>query len=109
MKVALVLTVALTLVACGNKDHDVKESAPKKPDIPNMTLDMLTKLTKNERQELERRCLGVDHPTCTELKGKGLQNHIDVQVYFCKQSASFYELSDKQRAIHEAEKCEDLR
>ena len=103
--VALVATV--TLVACGNKD--VAVSAPQKPDVPYMSLSQLTELSKNERQELERRCLGVDHPTCTELKGSSLQTQINFKVSSCKVSAAMTGMSNPYAGRQAEAKCDDLR
>lgn len=103
----VVLVAAVTLVACGNKD--VAESAPKKPDVPSISYSELTELTKNERQELERRCLGVDHPTCTELKGSALKNWIELEISSCKVSAAMTGFSDRYAGRQEEAKCDDLR
>ena len=70
LKYILVSSALVLLAACGKEDEASSEpKAPLIPIIPTLTADQLIEMSKNERQELERRCLGVSHPTCTALKG----------------------------------------
>lgn len=104
-KISWVLCVVALLVACGKNQTENKAEEPK---VPNLTFDDLTKLSKNERQELERRCLGVSHPTCTQLKGSSLQNHLDLKKAFCKTSAIVKNPSDAYQVRIDEAKCEEL-
>jgi len=69
-------------VACSER-QDVQSSATE-PSIPNFSVSELTKLSKNERQELERRCLGSSHMTCLNLKSESFKNSIELDKSFCR-------------------------
>jgi hypothetical protein len=99
------LFVVALLAACGKNQTENKAEVPK---VPNLTFDDLTKLSKNEREELERRCLGVSHPTCVQLKGNSLKNHLDLKKSFCKTSAIVKNSADAYQMRIDEAKCEQL-
>ena len=64
--VALVVAIA----GCSQQSGETSVAATsKEPPFPSFSLEQLLDLNKNERAELERRCLGVSNPTCDEFKG----------------------------------------
>ncbi len=77
-----ILTVAVALVACGEKAPDSAE-APQAPAIPSLSVDELLALNKNERQEMERRCLGSTDATCVRFKSDEFRNRDDLERSFC--------------------------
>ena len=111
------------LTACGEKNEPVAQkktpnvqkkepvqTAPpaQAPIIPNLKVDQLLKMSKNERQELERRCLGVSHPTCSELKGDGFRKMMDLEVSYCKSNAARKGLYDRSEGAREERKCNEM-
>jgi len=105
-KSLLVASVFLFLAACGKKDEVTEETAV--PPIPNMTVNQIVKMTKNERQELERRCLGVSHETCTNLKSDEFEKSKAFDLALCRASASMTGLTDRYAGRVEEKKCDDL-
>lgn len=76
------LTVAVALVACGEKTPDAA-AAPQAPAIPNLSIDELLALNKNERQEMERRCLGSTDATCVRFKSDDFKKRDNLERSFC--------------------------
>jgi len=76
--------------------------------IPSLTLKQILDLSKNERQELERRCLGVSHPTCTELKSESFKKLRDLRISLCRSGASQTGLYDQRKAAKEERECDNL-
>ena len=85
-----VLISCFLVVACGKRDYDPPPSAEPiksvEPKIPYFSVSDLTKLSKNERQELERRCLGSSHKTCEKLKSEDFKNVMKLEQSFCQAS-----------------------
>jgi hypothetical protein len=110
MKTAFKLTLAaitlLMLTACGKKDETVAE--PKAPPIPTMTVNQILDMSKNERQELERRCLGISHPTCNELKGDSFKKLKDLRISMCRLGAAQKGLYDRSGAAREERQCDEM-
>jgi hypothetical protein len=106
IKLILAASAIALLVACGKKDETITE--PKAPSIPIMTLNEILDMSKNERQELERRCLGVSHPTCTELKGDSFKRSKDFRVSLCRLGAAQKGLYDRSEAAREERKCDEM-
>lgn len=96
----------LMLVACGQKEAAVE--VPKGPPIPTLNVSQILDMSKNERQELERRCLGVTHPTCTELKSDSFNKLRDFRIASCKTNAAFKGLSDRYEGMREERKCDEM-
>ena len=44
----------------------------------------LAKLSKNQFEEIERRCIGVTHPTCTQLTSESYKNIYDFLKSSCE-------------------------
>ena len=86
MKLLWATALCLTVAACGNSGSgdSSNTSQPSQPNIPSYDLSSVHQLSKNERQELERRCLGVDHPTCTLLKSDSLKKLENLDRSFCE-------------------------
>lgn len=70
--------------AVKNSSSGSNTSQSSQPNIPSYDVSSVRALSKNERQELERRCLGVDHPTCTLLKSDSLKTMEDLDRAFCE-------------------------
>ena len=106
MKLLWATALCLTVAACGNSGSDGSSntSQPSKPNIPSYDVSSVLQLSKNERQELERRCLGVDHPTCTLLKSNSLKTMEDLDRSSCELEVA------TNRIIHGSlsPKCRDL-
>lgn len=86
MKLLWATALCLTVAACGDSSSggSSKTSQPSQPNIPSYDLSSVRQLSKNERQELERRCLGIDHPTCTLLKSDSLKRLENLDRSFCE-------------------------
>jgi hypothetical protein len=110
MKVATKLILAFYIitsqVACDSK-HDAKVE-PKTQLIPKLTLTEIMNMTKNERQELERRCLGVSHETCSLLKSESFENLKRLHISGCIADASMKGLSSAEEGARARRKCDDL-
>ncbi len=65
-----------------------------KPNIPDLKRSEIMELSKNERQELERRCLGVSHPTCIELKSKSFKMLMGLKFTTCEAAAAAKSIID---------------
>jgi len=81
-----VSSALVLLAACGKEDE--ASSEPKAPLIPTLTSTQLIEMSKNERQELERRCLGISHPTCTVLKGDSFNSLKKAYLASCRLRAA---------------------
>lgn len=106
MKKSVAPLILLLLTACGQKESVVE--IPKGPPIPTLTVSQILDMSKNERQELERRCLGVTHATCTELKSDSFNKLKDFRIASCKTNAAFKGLSDRYEGIREERKCDEM-
>lgn len=86
MKLLWATALCLTVAACGNSSNggSSNTSQPYQPNIPSYDVSSVSGLSKNERQELERRCLGVDHPTCTLLKSDLLKAMDNLDQSLCE-------------------------
>lgn len=85
MKNIQILLIATMFFGC---DQKASESSAVKV-IPDFNLDALIKLSVNEKNELERRCLGVNHPTCNTLKSKEYKDKIESWRKACMVGAAF--------------------
>jgi len=106
IKLILAASAVALLAACGQKEAVVE--VPKAPSIPTMTVREILDMSKNERQELERRCLGVSHPTCTELKGDSFRQLKDFRISLCRVGAAQKGLYDRYEAAREEKKCDEM-
>lgn len=106
VKFVLAVTAVATLVACGKQEVAVEK--PKEPQIPELTASELLDMTKNERQEIERRCIGQSHTTCSELKGDSFKKMKDFRISLCRVGAAQTGLSDRYEGAREERKCDDM-
>lgn len=105
MKLLWATALCLAVTACGNSSSSGSNtSQPSQPNIPSYDVSSVRALSKNERQELERRCLGVDHPTCTLLKSDSLKNMDDLDRSFCELEVSQNQITGGSLS----QKCRDL-
>lgn len=76
---------ALLLTACDKqKEHEPKEVVKVEPPFPSLSIYEILALNKNERAELERRCLGVQHQTCTNFKSEEFVKLDDQSKKLCE-------------------------
>jgi len=66
------------------KDIDIGNLTESKPSIPVLTVEKLLDLNKNEIQEIERRCIGISHVTCENLKSDGYKKLWELKKSLCK-------------------------
>lgn len=106
MKLFWATSLCLVVAACGNSGSVGGNSTPQpsQPNIPSYDLSSASDLSKNERQELERRCLGVDHPTCTLLKSDSLKNLDNFSKALCEAQAAQNGITGRSLSL----KCRDL-
>lgn len=97
MKNLHLLTVSLLVATVGCS----KQETPVVQQLPAMNEVQLAELNRNERQELERRCLGVTHPTCTALKSDFFKQLLNVKLAVCDANAVAQEAAGK---VYQAEK-----
>lgn len=115
-KYLMALVIAAFLSACqksegtaGQKSEGTAEqAAPQQRSIPDLTVDSLLNLSRNERDELERRCLGASHQTCANLKGDSFKKMLELKKAFCRTDASVKGLTDRAAARDAERRCEDL-
>lgn len=82
--VLAVLILSAAISACGQNDDATLRAATKsEPQIPSMTITELVALNKNERAEMDRRCLGVQHKTCSDYKSEAFRKVDDLERSFC--------------------------
>ena len=105
-KLVLALSLATVITACENKNTVQVE--PKTPAIPTLTVNQIMDMSKNERQELERRCLGVTHETCAALKSESFETLKRLRISMCNVDASYKGLTDSAEAARARRKCDDL-
>lgn len=105
IKYTLAACVVVLLAACGQKEAVIEVPTP---PIPTLSVSEIIDMSKNERQELERRCLGVSHETCSNLKSDSFQKRKDLRIAMCKAGASYTGLSDRNKAAREERKCDEM-
>lgn len=99
--------VLILLTACNNnKENALVE--PKGPTIPTLSAAQIMDMSKNERQELERRCLGITHPTCTELKGDEFAKLKNRKLQRCRLDASHIYVFDRNEGKRLERLCDEL-
>ena len=79
--------VALTLLAACTReasDETAKQASSTSPNIPTLDASQILDLSKIEQDELQRRCLGVTHPTCAELKSDSFKNLRNLRKSMCE-------------------------
>ena len=103
----LSLLAVMALSACGQKESSTA-AAPTEPPFPSFTVAELLKLSRNERQELERRCLGLSNTTCTALKSDSFKNGFNLNMSFCKAGAAQNGLLSRSAGAEAERKCEQL-
>lgn len=91
MKITYPLTFSLLAATLGCSQQD----APVLQHLPAMNEAQLAELNRNERQELERRCLGVTHPTCTALKSDFFKQLLNAKLAVCDANAVAQEVAGK--------------
>ena len=102
LKATLALLVCVAaLTACDKKDADVA-TAPQVPEVPSMTMDQLLAMNKNERAEMERRCLGISNKTCNDFKGEQFKTSDGIRRSGCMVAESTRSLGGLRREA----KCE---
>jgi hypothetical protein len=106
IKLLFAFAIVVSLAACDEQKSVVVET--KSPPIPDLTLNQILDMSKNERQELERRCLGVTHKTCTDLKSDSFRRAKEFRIASCNVDASFKGLSDPGAAARARRKCDEL-
>lgn len=113
IKFTLAALVFLFIRACGKRDEVV--TGPKESMIPNLTVNQILDLTRNERQELERRCLGSSNTTCIELKSELYTTLRDMKISRCETRVAFKDLEnsislapDREGLAREKQKCRDM-
>jgi hypothetical protein len=79
--IAFSISTLFLLAAC-NKSED-KTTAQLTPVLPMLKAKDLADLSRNELDELERRCLGLTHPTCTELKSDDFKKWMKTNTLIC--------------------------
>lgn len=100
----LLLAIAFCLATTGCIDSNTSQSSdPSKPIIPSYTISEVRELSKNERQELERRCLGLDHPTCVILKSDTLKEMDSLDKSFCESKKALSQITGSRLS----DKCRD--
>ena len=111
MKNAIKYTLAAIffalLTACGEKAEPKAE--PKAPSIPTMSVHQILDMSQNQRQELERRCLGVSHPTCDEFAKGSVKRLMELRISLCKVDAAQKGLYDRYGAERDERKCDEMR
>ncbi len=108
IKLIIATSILASLLACGDQNNASTPQVSATPSIPTYTLNQLLDMTKNERQEIERRCLGVTHQTCTDLKSDSFRKLKEVRISSCNVDASFTGLSDPVEAARKRRKCDEL-
>ena len=73
MKNFIFAVLATTLLSACNDPKPPVKAKPSIPEVYNWN-----NLSENEFQEIERRCLGVSHPTCDGL-AKGRRERVDTK------------------------------
>lgn len=81
----LVLVIWTGLTACDQQQQSDK-ATPIEPPFPSLTTSQLLELNKNERAELQRRCLGVSNKTCTDFKSDSFKRTDDALKALCDTS-----------------------
>lgn len=85
-RLSLAVAILTLLAACERSPTSASTTsgAPSVPSIPTLDATQILDLSKNEQSELERRCLGVTHPTCTEMKSEGFKSLRDLRKSLCE-------------------------
>ena len=107
IKYKLAASLLALLMACGEKAEPKAE--PKAPPIPTMSLNEILDMSKNQRQELERRCLGVSHPTCDAFTKGSVERLMNFKISTCKAVAAQKGLYDRFGAERDERKCDEMR
>ena len=89
------------ITACGQQTATAPD-VPKEPPFPTFTNAQLLDLSKGERQELERRCLGVSNKTCDEFKSDDFKK----QDAFRKSMCDTKDAMDKMTGGRRDAECE---
>jgi len=100
MKTVLLGLLLLSLiVGCERRESDSASATPTPtgPNIPSLDVSQLANLTKNERDEIERRCLGANHPTCDALKSDSFRKLWELKVAHCNTKESMRQISGGSR------------
>ena len=108
IKLIIATSILASLLACGDQNNANTPPVSATPSIPTYTLNQLLDMTKNERQEIERRCLGITHQTCTDLKSDSFRKLKELRISTCNLDASYKGLSDAGEAARARRKCDDL-
>lgn len=116
-KINIFLIYALMVTACGkNNDQATQESVNKEQSLqsfnvdemimrpqevlqneaafPYFTVDQIILLNKNERDELERRCLGLHNKTCTNFKSEEFLKKDEQYRALCESSRNVYQAAE---------------
>jgi hypothetical protein len=75
--------------------------------IPTLTVAELIALSKNETDEIERRCLGVAHPTCLKLKSESYSKSFQLEKSFCDAGSTMDKIVGTRNT--NSEKCKKFR
>lgn len=103
IKISLLMGFIVSLVACDNNSAGSRTDSP---SIPNYSIDKILDMSKNERQELERRCLGISHQTCSNLSSGSFRERKESRLKICNYKASLE--NDNEKRTREQKKCDEL-
>lgn len=84
---AALVTVAF-LTACNQQNSPQASAKQSEAPFPVLTIDELLNLNKNERAELERRCLGLSNKTCSDFKGSTFKQRDESARSSCQSAAA---------------------
>ena len=77
----VIFSASLMLSACS-------DSSKKESKFPSFSVTQIIDMSKNEREELERRCLGVSNSSCSNLSDA--KSKMRARVDSCKQTKTGY-------------------
>ena len=124
-KIQILLIFALVVAACGkNSEQESQEIVKKEQPLqsfnvdqitllpqeivkneaafPYFTVDEIILLNKNERSELERRCLGLHNQTCTNFKSEEFLKKDKQYREYCESVIRLYQAKeDLKRSYNE--------
>ena len=104
IKASALFVVLNFMGGCGQKEIENKE-----PSFPYFSTSQIADMSNNERQELERRCLGLKNETCDNLKSKEVQSLIETKVGVCKLNAISKNMFNPYQEKEDDKKCEQMR
>ena len=82
----LIVVSLVTLVSCSREPggESAKEPSSTSPNIPTLDEAQILDLSKIQQDEIERRCLGENHPTCAAMKSKKFKALRDFKKSLCE-------------------------